>query len=186
MNISLKEINLNLNKKQYLDELITKEHYLALKDLNIVNKCDLIGFHGQTVYHNPKEKISIQLGDPKILSKKLNKNVVFDFRSNDLALGGQGAPLAYYHKLIIEKLGLGIPSCILNIGGVANLTYWDGQNLIGFDTGPGNALMDDYSKIILNKSFDNNGYFASQGTPIKEEVTKFLQDDFFKKYFLNL
>lgn len=182
MNILREDINLNLNKKKFLDELITNEHYLALKDLNILNKCDVIGFHGQTIYHNPKEKISIQLGDPKILSKKLNKKVVFDFRSNDIAFGGQGAPLApIYHKLIIEKFGLEIPSCILNIGGVANLTYWDGQNLIGFDTGPGNALMDDFSKTILNKSFDNRGHFASQGTPIKEEVTKFLQDEFFKK-----
>lgn len=182
MNISREEINLNMNKKEYFDELITNEHYLALKDLNIVNKCDLIGFHGQTIYHDPKEKISIQLGDPKMLSKKLNKNVVFNFRSNDIASGGQGAPLApIYHKLIIEKLGLEIPSCILNIGGVANLTYWDGQNLIGFDTGPGNALMDDYSKTILNKSFDNKGHYASQGTPITEEVTKFLRDEFFKK-----
>ena len=182
MNILNQEINYNLKRKQYLDEFITNEHYLALKDLDIVEKCDLIGFHGQTLYHNPAQKVSIQLGNAKILSKKLNKNVVFDFRSNDLALGGQGAPLApIYHKLIIENLNLDTPSCIINIGGVSNLTYWDGKNLLGFDIGPGNALMDDYSKVIMNKNFDNNGYFASQGFPIKEEVKKFLQHDFFKK-----
>ena len=121
---------------------------MALKDLDILNKCDLIGFHGQTIYHNPKKKISIQLGNPKILSKLLNKNVIFDFRSNDLSLGGQGAPLApIYHKYIIEKFNLELPTCILNIGGISNLTYWDGKKLIGFDTGPGNALMDDYIQL---------------------------------------
>lgn len=176
------DVNFNLKRKQYLDKFVTNEHYLALKNLEITKKCDLIGFHGQTIYHNPKEKISIQLGDPKLLSERLKKDVIFDFRSNDLSLGGQGAPLApIYHRLIIEKLGLELPTCILNIGGVANLTYWDGKSLLGFDTGPGNALMDDYSKTTLNKNFDQNGNFASQGFPIKEEVKIFLQNDFFKK-----
>ena len=104
------DINYNLKRKQYLDELITNQHYLALKDLDIVKKCDLIGFHGQTIYHNLK-KISIQLGDPIKLTRMLNKDVIFDFRSNDLALGGQGAPLApIYHRFIIENLNLKLPS----------------------------------------------------------------------------
>ena len=62
------DININLQKKSFLDEFITKEHYSALKDLNIVQNCDLIGFHGQTIYHNPRNKISIQLGDPTKLA----------------------------------------------------------------------------------------------------------------------
>ena len=134
----LKEnINFNLKQKGQLDEFITKEHYLALKDLDIMKKCDLIGFHGQTIYHNPDQKISIQLGDPKKLSQMLEKNVVFDFRSNDLSLGGQGAPLApIYHKYLIDQSKLNLPTCIVNIGGVSNITYWDGENLLGFDTGP--------------------------------------------------
>ncbi len=176
------DIGFNLKRKQYLDDFITNEHYLALKDLDIVKKCDLIGFHGQTIYHNPVKKTSIQLGNPIKLSKMLNKNVVFDFRSNDLVSGGQGAPLApIYHKYIIEKFDLQLPSCILNIGGVSNLTYWDGNNLLGFDTGPGNALLDDYSMTRFNKSFDKNGNFASKGSPIIEDVKKFLQNDYFKR-----
>ena len=182
INILKQDLSYNLKRKKFLDEFVTHEHYLALKDLDIVKKCDLIGFHGQTIYHNPENQTSIQLGSPKQLSKMLNKDVIFDFRSNDLALGGQGAPLApIYHKFIIEKLDLELPSCVLNIGGISNLTYWDGKNLVGFDTGPGNALMDDYSMQTLNKSFDKNGTFASKGSPIEGEVTKFLQQNFFKK-----
>ena len=76
---------------------------LALKDLDITETCDLVGFHGQTIHHDPENKVSIQLGDPERLAKMLNKDVIFDFRSNDLKLGGQGAPLApLYHKFIIK------------------------------------------------------------------------------------
>ncbi|MDA7692978.1 anhydro-N-acetylmuramic acid kinase, partial [Alphaproteobacteria bacterium] len=114
--------------------------------------------------------------------KMFNKNVVSNFRSNDIELGGQGAPLApIYHRLIIEKFNLKLPSCILNIGGVSNLTYWDGKNLIGYDTGPGNALMDDYMSTKFNKHFDKNGTLASKGISNKEIVKKFIQLDFFKK-----
>jgi len=150
--------------------------------LDIVKTCDLIGYHGQTIYHNPQNKTSIQLGDPKKLANLLKRDVVFNFRSNDLAHGGQGAPLApVYHQLIIEKLNFKLPSCVLNIGGVSNVTYWDGENLIGFDTGPGNALMDDYMKSKLNKNFDKDGKVASKGKPINTEIKSFLQHDFFKE-----
>ena len=171
----------HLKKKSILDEFITKEHYTALKNLDIIQNCDLIGFHGQTIYHNPKKKISIQLGDPKKLAKLLNKDVIFNFRTDDISSGGQGAPLApIYHKFIIEELKLELPSCIINIGGVSNLTYWDGNELIGFDTGPGNALMDDYMLNKFNTNFDKNGELASTGTPIKFQIEQFLQHSFFK------
>ena len=182
LNILNEDIDINLKRKEFLDEIITEEHYQALKNLDIVNKSALIGFHGQTIYHNPNNKTSIQLGNPKKLARKLNKNVVFDFRSKDIKLGGQGAPLApIYHQFIIESLNLELPSCILNIGGVANLTFWDGKSLIGFDTGPGNALMDNYIKTISNKYFDKNGILASKGIPNKEIINNFINNDFFKK-----
>ena len=178
------DINANLNKKNALDRIVTKEHIKALKNLNIINKCDLIGFHGQTIYHDPEKKISLQLGQPQILSDIFKKNVIFNFRSVDIELGGQGAPLApIYHQNLIQNLGLSLPSCILNIGGVSNLTFWDGNTLIGFDTGPGNALMDDYVKKISSNYFDVNGNLASSGKPKKEFVQNFLSDDFFKKPF---
>ena len=175
------DIKFNLKRKKYLDDFITNEHLLALKELDILGNCDLIGFHGQTIYHNSNKKISIQIGNPKKLAQLLNKNVIFDFRSNDIDSGGQGAPLApIYHKYIIEKSNLTLPTCILNIGGVSNITYWDGESLIGFDTGPGNALMDDYMSNVLNKDFDQNGKVASEGNPVKEEIKKILENPFFK------
>ena len=176
------DLNFNLKRKDYLDDLITNEHYFALKDLDILGSCDLIGFHGQTLYHDPNNKITVQLGNPKKLAQMLNKNVIFDFRSKDVSLGGQGAPIApIYHKFIIETLDIELPCCFLNIGGISNLTYWDGELLIGFDTGPGNALMDDFMSSTLNKNYDNEGILASRGKPIKREVEKFLKFDFFKK-----
>jgi len=176
------ELSFNLKRKDYLDDFITNEHYLALRDLDILNSCDLIGFHGQTLYHEPDKKISVQLGNPKKLAQMLNKNVIFDFRSKDLSLGGQGAPIApIYHKFILETLDIELPCCFLNIGGISNLTYWDGESLIGFDTGPGNALMDDFMTSTFNESYDKDGILASKGTPIKEELIKFLKFDFFKK-----
>ena len=182
MNVLNEDIVFNLKRKQYLDEFITNEHYLALKDLNIVEKSDIIGFHGQTIYHDPDNKTSIQLGDPKKLAQMFNKDVIFDFRSKDLELGGQGAPLApIYHQFIIKKFNLELPSCILNIGGVSNLTYWDGKKLIGFDTGPGNALMDNYMSVISNKHFDKDGLLASKGIPDQKKIKSFLHQDFFKK-----
>ena len=121
-------LSFNLNRKKFLDNFITNEHYCALKDLDILSYSDLIGFHGQTLYHEPNNKISIQLGNPKKLAKMLNKNVIFDFRSKDLSLGGQGAPIApIYHQFIMERSNLELPSCFLNIGGISNLTFWDGK-----------------------------------------------------------
>ena len=181
-NFLKEDLNLNLKRKNFLDEFVTNEHYQALKDLDIVKTCDLIGFHGQTLYHDPNNKVSIQLGDPRKLSQMLNKDVVFDFRSKDLSLGGQGAPLApIYHRFIIEKHDIELPCCFLNIGGVSNLTFWDGNTLIGFDTGPGNALMDDFMSEKFGQNFDQYGNFASRGSPIKKEVKRFLQHDFFNK-----
>ena len=182
MDILKEDIDFNLKRKRLLDDLITNEHYLALKDLDILQECDLIGFHGQTIYHNPNQKFSFQIGNPKKLAQLLNKNVVFDFRSNDINFGGQGAPLApIYHKYIIEKNNFSLPTCILNIGGISNITYWDGDLLIGFDTGPGNALMDDYMLTVLNKNFDEDGKVASSGNLLKKEINNFLQNIFFKK-----
>ena len=169
MGVLNEDININLKRRQYLDEFVTKEHYLALKDLNIIKMADIIGFHGQTIYHDPVNKTSVQLGDPLRLAKMLKKNVIFDFRSKDLEYGGQGAPLApIYHQFMIEDFNLELPSCILNIGGVSNLTYWDGNQLIGFDTGPGNALMDNFMSIISNKHYDKNGTLASKENQIKK------------------
>ena len=112
----------------------------------------------------------------------MKKDVIFDFRSNDLKNGGQGAPLApIYHKYIIKKYNLNMPSCILNIGGICNLTYWDGERLIGFDVGPGNTLLDDFIRNRTNFLFDKNGFHASKGSINKDLIELFFQNSYFSK-----
>jgi len=142
----------------------------------------LIGFHGQTILHIPERKISIQLGDSNFLANKTNIKVVSDFRSNDLFHGGQGAPLApIYHMAMLKSMNIKLPSCIINIGGVSNLTYFDGANLIGFDTGPGNGLMDWYMYKKTNLPFDEKGYVSKKGSTNYDIVDKIIKNDFFKK-----
>ena len=182
LSILNEKLSYNLQRQEELNNIITDEHYKALKMCNIIDNADLIGFHGQTIHHDPEKKISIQLGDPIKLSKMLKKNVIFDFRTKDIEMGGQGAPLApIYHQFIIESLKLDLPACILNIGGVSNLTFWDGKTLIGFDTGPGNGLMDKFMKKKFNQYFDQNGNIASKGIPNQKIVTEFMEHHYFKQ-----
>lgn len=185
----LKKLPKSLDNEDLILEtskLVTCDHYQSIKSLlsetNI--KPDIIGFHGQTVYHNPDKRISIQIGNPQLLSKLLNIKVVGNFRQKDIENGGQGAPIApIYHKHIIEKFNLELPCCFLNIGGVSNISYWDGNKLIGFDCGPGNSLMDDYMRYQFNLEYDNSGNLANSGKIIKPIVNKFFKDHFFKKHY---
>jgi len=115
----------NKKKLKILNNLITTDHALAVK--KIINKSSiipfLIGFHGQTIYHDPSNQVSYQVGDGKLLSKLLGINVVYNFRSNDLMNKGQGAPIApIYHKYLLEKLQMELPATIVNIGGICNLS----------------------------------------------------------------
>ena len=166
------------------------EHNITIEHINVVKKLIkssnvkpyLIGFHGQTIFHDPKNKLSIQLGDSKMMAENLKIKIVFDFRKKDLENGGQGAPLApIYHKSIIQELKVRIPGIIINIGGITNLSYWDGKKLIGFDVGPGNNLMDNFMKINFKKSYDKDGKLASIGKPKKKLINEYCKDDFFKK-----
>lgn len=177
---------LNKKKMVLLDNLIAKDHIKAIiKLIKLSNiKPQLIGFHGQTVYHNPNKKMSIQAGDSNLIANKLKINVISNFRQNDINNGGQGAPIApIYHKLIIKNMSAIEPSCLINIGGISNITYYDGVNLIGFDTGPGNCLMDFITQNDLNIEYDNNGEIASRGNANTNIVNAFLNDCYFNKSF---
>ena len=129
---------------------------------------DLIGFHGQTIFHNAKEKISKQLGNPHLLFQLINKKIVYNFRENDLANGGQGAPLSpIFHKLITEKNKINLPLCVLNIGGISNVTLinkFDFNELISRDIGPGNCLIDEWVRKNSKNKFDKEGLLAKAGT----------------------
>ena len=89
----------------------------------------IIGFHGQTIYHNPKEKISKQLGNGKLLNQLTSKNIVYNFRNNDILNGGEGAPLTpIFHQLIASQNNISLPVCFLNIGGISNITIVENKN----------------------------------------------------------
>ena len=129
---------------------------------------NFIGFHGQTIYHNAKEKISIQLGDGKLLSKTTKKTVIYDFRQNDLKNGGGGAPLApIFHKLLINQKKIKTPIMILNLGGIANWTLIgktdDDKDLHSADIGPGNCLIDQWMRKNSKQNYDKDGSTAKSG-----------------------
>ncbi|MEL6622868.1 MAG: anhydro-N-acetylmuramic acid kinase [Pseudomonadota bacterium] len=147
-------------------------------DLNTV---DVIGFHGQTVLHRPEAALTLQLGDGHELARTLGRPVAFDLRAADVEAGGQGAPLApIYHRALVSDL-VERPIAVLNIGGVANVT-WIGagdDDLVAFDTGPGNALLDDWMAKTVGASRDEGGAAALAGIADMRAVAFFLGDAFF-------
>ena len=124
---------------------------------------DLIGYHGQTVLHDPERSLTVQLGDGRLLAERSGIDVVYDLRAADMAGGGQGAPLApvYHRALAIQRKDL--PAAFLNLGGVANVT-WVGVRLLAFDTGPGNALLDDWMLKHTGTPQDADGAAAARGS----------------------
>jgi anhydro-N-acetylmuramic acid kinase len=183
-------INFSNKKLKTLNNLITLEHAIVIKKLVnkfLKNKKEppiIIGFHGQTIYHNSSKRISVQLGNPKLLAQLTGINVVFDLRKNDIKNGGEGAPLApIYHQSMMKELNQELPAAILNLGGVGNITWYNGKSLIGFDTGPGNGLMDTYIQKKICKPFDMNGESARKGIPSIRVIKSFLEHGFFDKSF---
>ncbi len=141
---------------------------------------DIIGFHGQTVYHAPDQGITIQLGDGKDLARRTRIPVVSDFRSQDIRHGGQGAPLApLYHQALAAELEK--PLAVLNLGGVANVTWIGAENddVLAFDTGPGNALMDDWMVERYGKAFDASGERAARGHVSQRALSELLDNTYF-------
>lgn len=125
---------------------------------------ELIGFHGQTIYHNAEKKISKQIGNADLLSKLTKKKVVFEFRKNDLLNGGQGAPLTpIFHKIIAKNLNL-FPCIFLNLGGISNVTtLMEPNKFTATDLGPGMCLIDKWVRLNSNEKFDKDGKIGSNG-----------------------
>ncbi|MFM9847258.1 MAG: anhydro-N-acetylmuramic acid kinase [Hyphomicrobiaceae bacterium] len=141
---------------------------------------DVIGFHGQTVLHNPNRALTVQLGDGALLARKTGVRVVYDLRAADVASGGQGAPLVpVYHRALTARLPQR-PVAFLNIGGVANVT-WIGRHaeLLAFDTGPGNAMIDDWMQKRCDVPRDEAGQFAATGRVHDDYVTQYLRHSYF-------
>ena len=154
---------------------------LLLKTKKKPEKIDLIGFHGQTLWHRPEERITIQIGDGALLAKKTGIPVINDFRTADVRAGGHGAPLVpLYHRALGVKLPK--PAAILNIGGVSNVTYIGGvaeEDLLAYDVGPGNAMIDDWVFRHTGKPYDESGQMAASGRVDEGVVARALAMPFF-------
>jgi len=155
-----------------------------------VNAVDIsaIANHGQTIRHEPNAKppFSLQLGDGQKIANLTGINTLTQFRQADLAAGGQGAPLMpAFHRALFA--GSQDPTYILNLGGIANITWLgDGiinDNVIGFDTGPANTLMDQWAQQHLNKSYDENGQWADSGKVIKSVLDRLLNEPYFSSNY---
>jgi anhydro-N-acetylmuramic acid kinase len=167
------------------ERLVTRAHGEAvesfLRDHSLArNAVDVIGFHGQTVLHRPERRLTVQIGDGHALAAMLGIAVVCDLRAADVAAGGQGAPLVpVYHRALVAMLDQSGPTVVANIGGVANITYIDGETLIACDTGPGNALLDDFMLSVTGEAVDRDGRIAAQGRADEAWIARALRLPFF-------
>ena len=164
------------NRLSELEREITIFHSKVVNEISLKynDEIDFIGFHGQTIFHNPEKKITKQLGEGNLLSQIVNKRVIYDFRQEDLKNNGQGAPLTpiFHHLLsqnISKKYKIEFPVCFINIGGISNITKISKkneileENLEAFDLGPGNCLIDEWIRKNSNKNFDLGGSIAKSG-----------------------
>ena len=165
-----------------LGQLYAKTAQRFVKEFHLpVQALQVIGSHGQTVYHGPHDTPpnTLQIGEPSFLAAALGRPVVSDFRAMDVALGGEGAPLMPFFDEYIW--GKGAPKILLNVGGISNFSVVGKQiRTFGFDVGPGNTLMDLAAQRALHRPFDRNGRTAARGTPDKARVARLLK----QKYFL--
>jgi anhydro-N-acetylmuramic acid kinase len=170
------------------EAMVTRFHAEAveafLKEQGLApSAVDVVGFHGQTVLHRPEEKLTVQLGDGPALARRLGIPVVYDLRAADMEAGGQGAPLVpVFHRALARAKGVEAPLAVLNLGGVANVTFIaaDGR-LVAFDTGPANALIDDWMHERAGRPFDEGGTAAAAGRPDEALLAWLLAHPFFLK-----
>jgi len=168
---------------QWTGEIFRDAALEIIKKFNIkANQIAAIGSHGQTIRHQPKieNPFSMQIGDPNIIAYGTKITTVSDFRRKDLAAGGEGAPLTpIYHKAIFQNNK--VNRVVLNIGGISNITILNknSEEIIGFDTGPGNTLLDAWIREKLNKPFDENGQWTKQGSTNKTLLNSMMSDPYF-------
>ena len=174
---SFDDFKSNEEEIRELERKITLFHVTAVNETlkSFKSDIDIIGFHGQTIFHDSQKKTTIQLGDGKLLSQLTKKKVVYDFRQNDLDNGGQGAPLTpIFHNALANKINkkfnLGFPINILNIGGISNITItandkdlWENNKIYAYDIGPGNCLIDEWIRKNSKEKYDYNGLLARSG-----------------------
>ena len=198
--------------KSYLNDINLIEKQITLFHAKIVNEMvqlhpkfeiDLVGFHGQTIFHNAKEKLSVQLGDGKLLSQVTKKKVVYKFRQNDIKNLGQGAPLTpIFHQNLVRNIKLNLfPVIVINIGGISNATIiskldssdlknYKDYELFAEDIGPGNCLIDEWIRKNSQYRYDKDGLIAKTGKIneliLNQAIDNFLQFDNFKNVSLDI
>jgi anhydro-N-acetylmuramic acid kinase len=169
------------------EALVTRSHAEAVEAFLAANGMEahdvaVVGFHGQTVLHDPDRHLTVHLGQGGALAGRLGIPVVYDFRAADVAAGGQGAPFVpVFHRALVRLLDQPGPIAVLNIGGVANLTYIDGAALIACDIGPGNALIDDFLRLRTGSPHDSDGRAAAAGQVDTAVIARVLAHPFFAK-----
>src|SRR6185312_9498570 len=169
------------------DAFVTNAHAETvetfLRDTGIARSdVAVVGFHGQTVLHRPAHRLTVQIGDGAALARRLGMTVAFDFRAADVAAGGQGAPLVpVFHQALARTLDRPHPIAVLNVGGVANITWVDGGDPIACDTGPGNALIDDFMRARTGAPLDRDGDQAARGRVDEAFVARVLAHAFFNQ-----
>ncbi len=184
LNISLGDGKTAFTQVAELDLLFGQLFASSINDLLTKAKLSpqqitAIGSHGQTLWHHPRDPypFTVQIGDPNIIAKSTGITTVADFRRADMALGGQGAPFVPpFHQWLV---GQDAPRIVLNIGGIANITVLKQHACIGYDTGPGNGLMDAWIKVCQDLPFDKDGAFARQGNVSDALLATLLNDPFF-------
>jgi anhydro-N-acetylmuramic acid kinase len=168
-----------------LEAAVTADHLAAVKRFIADHgldpaRIDLVGLHGQTVYHRPERRFTRQLIDGPAVAAALGIPTVDRFRHADVAAGGQGAPFApLYHRALAQ--GLEQPVMVLNLGGVGNVTFIDGDTVIAFDTGPASAILDDFVSRRLGRAYDADGALAASGRAHADLVAGFMANPFFDR-----
>ena len=179
---SSKDLKKHQKQIKFIEKEITIFHAKAANEIIKKSKksLDFIGFHGQTIFHNAKKKITKQIGNGKLLSKLTKKKVVYNFRQNDLKNGGEGAPLTpIFHRMLAEKFNLvqkkispSTQGTFINIGGITNITRIDSDfNIYAQDCGPGMCLIDKWMRLNSKNKIDKDGKVASKGN-IKNEIVR--------------
>ena len=168
-----------------LEAAVTADHLAAIRRFIAEHGIDsgrinLVGLHGQTVYHRPQQRFTRQLIDGPAVAAALGIPTVDRFRYADVAAGGEGAPFApLYHRALAQ--GMEQPVMVLNLGGVGNVTYIDGKEVIAFDTGPASALLDDFVLRRLGRAYDADGALAASGRVHDDLVAGFMDNPFFDR-----
>ncbi len=170
-----------------IERELTLRHAAAVREFIAANgldaaAIDVIGFHGQTVLHRPDEALTVQIGDGALLARETGISVVYDLRANDMVHGGQGAPLVpVYHAALAANVADATPPiCFVNIGGISNLTFIGADGvIIGYDSGPGNTLIDQWVETQAGVPFDQGGMIASEGRIVASLANRYLDSPFF-------